>query len=199
VSAAAALRPTRVMFIAPGLAGGVLAWEQAGEPARWAGLTVTALAGAAVWPLLLLGVVFGLPAAAGALLIPRRWRIWWRHQPGRDGLPRTRPAIRAFVRRAILAADRHACLYCGSPADPQLDHVRPWAAGGLNCLWNLAVLCGPCNRVKSNYWVWSSGHVSYRAFTGYANQAAAAAMLAAERRARLNPARWWRAAWSIGI
>jgi len=37
----------------------------------------------------------------------------------------------------------------------------------------------------------------YRAWEGSADAITAAAILAVEKRARLNPARWWRAAWSL--
>ena len=31
-----------------------------------------------------------------------------------------------------------------------LDHETPRSDGGLNHIWNRLLLCGPCNRIKSN-------------------------------------------------
>lgn len=41
-----------------------------------------------------------------------------------------------------------ACLACGSPDDPTLDHVVPVSAGGLNVRDNLQPLCRACNASK---------------------------------------------------
>jgi hypothetical protein len=122
-----------------------------------------------------------------AVIVPRRWRAWWRHlHPG------YRPHIRVRLRRAVEAADRYRCVSCREPFDLQLDHIRPWSSGGPTALWNLALLCGWCNRVKSNYWQYRSGFVSYRPY-GTGDLALAAEILRAERRARANPFRWLRA------
>jgi len=32
----------------------------------------------------------------------------------------------------------------------QLDHIQPKAEGGANHILNRILLCGPCNRIKSN-------------------------------------------------
>jgi hypothetical protein len=85
-------------------------------------------------------------------------------------------------------------VYCHSRAGLQLDHIRPWSAGGLTSLFNLAVLCSLHNRVKSNYWRDRDGFVHYRAFTRADDLAIAAAVLRAERRCRRSPLRWLRAA-----
>ena len=124
-------------------------------------------------------------------LVPRAWRIRYRHG-------RPRPAIPAWLRRAVLAADRHRCVYCGCRADLQIDHIRPWASGGLTALYNLAVLCRAHNLVKSNYSRDRDGYVHYRAFPGAADVATAAAILRTECRCRRSPLRWLRiarAAW----
>lgn len=178
----------RAAAAAPALGGGWWAWTAAGHPGHLAGLAGAAGLALAVWPLALLAVVFGTPAAL-ASVIPWRWRVAWRRR--RDHVP-------ARIRRAVFAADRHRCLWCrGDLGGLQLDHVRPWSLGGLSSLWNLVTLCAPCNLVKSNYWRFRSGHVVYRSWEGSADAATAAAILAVEKRARLNPARWWRAAWSL--
>jgi HNH endonuclease len=180
-------RTTRLTLLTP--VAGVAAWGALREPGGDAGALAAAGVALVLGPLILLALVFFAPAMAGTL-VPRRMRMWWR----RGELHR--PSIPAVLRRAVLAADRYHCVWCGSAWQLQLDHIRPWSCGGLSSLWNLAVLCGRCNRVKSNYWVWQSGRVTYRAFAGSDSQRLAAQILAAERRARCNPLRWLRAAYA---
>jgi HNH endonuclease len=144
-------------------------------------------------------VIDGTAAAAffaRRQLIPRTWRSWWRRG-------RPRPHIPDRLRYRVQRADRWQCVYCGYHYDLQLDHVRPWSAGGLSSLWNLVTLCGTCNRAKSNYWRYRSGRIIYRAYTADGAErmpsrseiAGAALILAAERHARLSPLRWARAFW----
>jgi hypothetical protein len=73
----------------------------------------------------------------------------------------------------------------------------PWSRGGLTSLWNCSVLCALHNRIKSDYWVYRSGRACYRPWDGHANEALAADILAAERRARINLLRWLAAAWLL--
>lgn len=40
------------------------------------------------------------------------------------------------------------CAYCGTEDDLGLDHIRPLARGGANCLDNLQVSCRTCNKRK---------------------------------------------------
>src|SRR5256885_17232242 len=140
--------------------------------------------------LLLPGIVVSVTALP-LLLIPGRLRIWYRHD-------RDRPAIPARLRRAVYAADRNACCWCGMTAGLQLDHVRPRSRGGLSALWDMVTLCGMCNKVKSNYWVARDGYVFYRPFQGFGNREVAAQILAYELRHRWSPLRWIRAGWSLG-
>lgn len=175
------------MMSAPAAAIG--GWARLGEPlhaAGFGGFLITGLALGTLLPGLLVSLE-SLPL----LLVPSRWRIWWRHRSPR------RPHIPSRLRRAVYAADRYRCCYCHSPAALQLDHVRPWSRGGLTALWNMMTLCGTCNRVKSNYWVARNGQRSYRPFAGSANEAEAALILAHELRHRWNPGRWIRAGWSL--
>lgn len=142
---------------------------------------------------LIMGAAAVLPAVMALVLpgtlaglVPRR--VLARRRQGRE-----RPPVPARLRRAILAADRHRCVFCGRRADLQLDHIRPWSGGGLSAAWNLAVLCAGCNLAKSNYWKDRDGYVHYRGFPGAGNPVLASAILRAERRRRLSPARWARA------
>ena len=180
----------RAAAFIPAIPAGICGWLWLGQPAGADGFPVAVAAGLVLWPLLILATVFFLPSVAGAL-VPRRWRRWWRHD-------RQRPAIPAWLRRTVLEADRHRCVFCGSHAGLQLDHVRPWASGGMTSLWNLVTLCNKHNVLKSNYWRDRDGYVHYRSFQGSDDVRKAAQILAAERRARLNPLRWLRAAWALG-
>ena len=42
------------------------------------------------------------------------------------------------------------CVACGAEEDLQFDHVIPVARGGGNAAENLQILCGTCNRQKSD-------------------------------------------------
>lgn len=155
-----------------------------GDPGGLGGALAALGAGLVLSPFVPL-VMIGLAESPGAL-VPSGWRASWRYG-------RPRPAIHAWLRRLVYAADRHRCVYCGNGGQLQLDHVHPWSYGGRTSLWNLMTLCGPCNRVKSNYWVNKRG-AHYRPFEGHGNIIAAAAILRAEKRRRWSPARMLRAA-----
>jgi len=49
----------------------------------------------------------------------------------------------------IIERDK-VCQLCGSDRKLQFDHIHPVSAGGKGSLDNLQLLCGPCNRFKSN-------------------------------------------------
>jgi HNH endonuclease len=167
----------------------VIGWAAEGEPLRLAGLAGFLLPGILAG-LMLPGVVASVTALP-LLLIPDRLRIWYRHDRDRPGIP-------ARLRRAVYAADGHACCWCRSTEGLQVDHVKPWSRGGLTALWNMVTLCGICNKVKSNYWVARDGYVFYRPFQGFGNPEVAAGILAYELRHRWSPLRWVRAGWSLG-
>jgi hypothetical protein len=180
----------RLAILSPALLAAGIGWANLREPGRWYGLAAAELAAVTTWPLLLLALVFGAPAVL-ALAVPRSWRVWYRRRHPGEGRH-----IPARLRRAVCSADRWRCVGCRWEGY-EIDHIRPWACGGLTSLWNLALLCTRCNKVKSNYWRYPSGSVTYRPWSGYDDQAEAALILAAERRARRNPARWLRAALAL--
>lgn len=55
------------------------------------------------------------------------------------------------VKRAVAARDAGSCRKCGSKTDLQYDHVVPYSLGGRSDdPSNIQLLCGRCNRRKSN-------------------------------------------------
>lgn len=142
------------------------------------------------------GAVALLSGPGGLLpaLLPRTWRYRYRHQRGsRAGQSSGR--VPARLRRVCFAADRHRCVFCGSRASLQADHVIPWIMGGPTVLWNLVTLCRACNAVKSCYWVSPQGKAYYRG-KGIA-PVRAAEILVRERSVRHRPLRWVRAALAL--
>jgi 5-methylcytosine-specific restriction endonuclease McrA len=184
----------RLVMFAPGPLLGAAGWVKLGQP-EWDGrpvlLGVLVVAGFLLWPPVILAVMALLTVPH--LVTPRKWRMIYRHAHGRAG---ARSAyIPAHLRKATLFADQKHCLSCKSATSLQIDHILPWAAGGRTWFWNLAVLCGRCNRIKSNYWH-KTPHL-YRPFPGADNPAKAAAIERKERWHRWNPVRMARAAWGL--
>jgi HNH endonuclease len=54
------------------------------------------------------------------------------------------------VMAAVMRRDMGRCRSCGSGTDIQFDHIYPWSAGGPSTVDNIQLLCGTCNRRKSN-------------------------------------------------
>lgn len=54
------------------------------------------------------------------------------------------------VRELVWERDEGACVRCGAEDDLQFDHVIPVAKGGSATVENIQVLCGACNRAKSD-------------------------------------------------
>lgn len=164
------------------------AWVSLGKVGRADGLYAV-LGLSALGAILMPGIVVSIETLP-MLLIPARWRAAWRHG-------RARPSIRMYLRRAVLAADGYRCCWCHATDNLQVDHIKPWSVGGLNALWNMAVLCGRCNRIKSNMWYARGRVVCYRPFRNASNQELALAMLRYEKLHRWSPLRWLRAGWSL--
>lgn len=57
------------------------------------------------------------------------------------------------VKEEVFKRDRGQCVKCGSTRDLQYDHVIPYSRGGSNTAPNIQLLCGDCNRAKSNRFV----------------------------------------------
>lgn len=54
------------------------------------------------------------------------------------------------VRLFVWHRDEGRCVRCASEHDLQFDHVIPVARGGGNAAANIQILCGACNRAKSD-------------------------------------------------
>jgi 5-methylcytosine-specific restriction endonuclease McrA len=66
-----------------------------------------------------------------------------------DSRPR-REAIPREIREAVWKRDGGACVECNETFDLQYDHIIPVSRGGATTVSNLQVLCGDCNRAKSD-------------------------------------------------
>ena len=184
----------RASGIVPAIALILTGWLHWHEPGHAAGLLAALVLALILSP----AAVLMAPAWPG-VLVPRRQRAAWRrrHPRPEPDTPDWEPDTPEWLRRAVLAADRGRCVFCGDRTRLHVDHITPWAAGGLTTMYNLAVLCRRHNKIKSNFSVDADGYVHYRAFDGYADPVMAAAILARERPRRLYPGRWLRAAWSL--
>jgi hypothetical protein len=86
--------------------------------------------------------------AGGTMATPRADEARRRNQTGRN--------VNARLRYLILKRDNFKCQSCGrSPANQpgvmlQIDHIKPWSAGGETVEQNLRTLCHLCNVGKSN-------------------------------------------------
>lgn len=54
------------------------------------------------------------------------------------------------IRLLVWERDCGKCTKCGSTSELQFDHIIPFSLGGGSTQDNLQILCGPCNRLKSN-------------------------------------------------
>jgi hypothetical protein len=105
---------------------------------------------------------------------PRRWPVVRRGD---------RSPIPWVLRLSIYRRDDFRCKTCGwrdaTGRTLELDHLKPWSAGGTDSPRNLRVLCAPCNRRRSNwrdtahltrrlpttwwcYGCWTNGSVEHR-------------------------------------
>jgi 5-methylcytosine-specific restriction endonuclease McrA len=66
-----------------------------------------------------------------------------------NGTP-SRAPIPSKLARSVVERDGQRCLECGSSEVLQFDHIIPVALGGATSLENLQILCGDCNRSKSD-------------------------------------------------
>lgn len=74
--------------------------------------------------------------------------VWeQRRQARKRGLPNT---LTASEWRAICAAYKFRCAYCGKKTKLTQDHVSPLSKGGGTTAWNTVPACPSCNSKKQN-------------------------------------------------
>lgn len=96
-----------------------------------------------LWSIALWSFISGLPLLLLAgLLSPADEAV---HEPVYK-----RKVVPANVKRAVYERDGGRCVSCGSQHQLQWDHDIPLSRGGSNAVENIQILCGPCNRKKSN-------------------------------------------------
>jgi 5-methylcytosine-specific restriction endonuclease McrA len=210
--------PYRGVIFGPAVVAGPVACWYLHDPGGRLGAVALTAAGVVVVPVVMLAVIT-TPLALVKAAVPRGWRHWWRrggHWWRRSAVKHPRPKV--LLARMVRAADRDRCVGCGirqaelqarsqvlaaATGAPQrklslqLDHCFPFGDGGLLILWNLFLLCPSCNEIKSNYWKYRSGKVTYRPFAGRGDRGEAARILRRERLRRFSVLRWWRAAWVL--
>ena len=69
---------------------------------------------------------------------------------GSEGTESRRSRIPDGIRAFVWDRDKERCVICGSQDELQFDHIIPVAKGGGNSLDNVQLLCGDCNRQKSD-------------------------------------------------
>lgn len=70
--------------------------------------------------------------------------------PAISGTKLSRTAIPDDVKLIVWRRDQGRCVKCGSNVELQYDHIIPFSRGGANTVANLQILCGRCNRAKSD-------------------------------------------------
>jgi hypothetical protein len=68
--------------------------------------------------------------------------------------PEERAPLAGPVRLGVLLRDSFRCAHCGFSVRRELaevDHIRPWSAGGSDFTSNLRTMCSPCNQARSNF------------------------------------------------
>ncbi len=98
-------------------------------------------------------LVAGSIADIGIEEVDADGRKWF----ARDGVLR-RQAIPRWAKKAVFFRDRGRCVLCNRDLsgllslqnEENFDHLVPLARGGINDVTNLQLLCGECNRQKSD-------------------------------------------------
>ena len=77
-------------------------------------------------------------------------RLRKRHERDEEPAPARREHIPADLQDEVFRRDEGRCVRCGSEEELQFDHIIPVSKGGGSTAENLQVMCGPCNRAKSD-------------------------------------------------
>ena len=85
----------------------------------------------------------------------------WSQRAASSGAPEAPPvapkpsrSIPQWVKIAVATRDGGKCRRCDSAYDLQYDHIIPYSHGGRSDdVNNIQLLCGRCNRLKSNRYI----------------------------------------------
>jgi len=77
-------------------------------------------------------------------------RLRKRHERNEEPAPARREHIPPELQDEVWRRDGGRCVRCESEEELHFDHVIPVSKGGGNTAENLQVMCGPCNRAKSD-------------------------------------------------
>jgi HNH endonuclease len=110
----------------------------------WAILTTIVTIGVVV-----LVILFWQVILAVLILVALGYGAWAQSAP-----PQRRTSVgrnpTQDMKIAVALRDGGVCVRCGDDRDLQYDHIHPWSRGGETSVNNLQLLCGSCNRRKSN-------------------------------------------------
>jgi hypothetical protein len=93
---------------------------------------------------------FWIVAILGTLL----WLVFRPYRRSVRTAPGHTRSIPQRAKIAVAARDGAKCRRCGSTYDLQYDHIIPYSRGGSSTdVNNIQLLCGRCNRLKSNRYI----------------------------------------------
>lgn len=151
------------------------------QPASWwQGLGTAELVVLVSVPVVLAVLLFFTGPDWHAALVTNRMRAGARYRRSHGWslgplhfAPKGRKAVPTRMERITFWVDGYACIYCHAVrqlADKARgfagvhicwDHIRPHDRGGKVSAWNGGTLCGHCNVVKSDVWIYTPGGKPY--------------------------------------
>jgi 5-methylcytosine-specific restriction endonuclease McrA len=76
---------------------------------------------------------------------PKHRPSGWRPRPPKPTDQFYKSPAWLSLRQKVIRRARGRCVMCGAPGATQVDHRIPRSLGGADALWNLRLLCRPCD------------------------------------------------------